>query len=98
MTGPNDTQTYVNDSATSSPARTKPTQERSGFDLADTRRDLIALAVKHGADTPIGHRAYTLVKLIENLRVSTDGWQKSRLVWSIHRINRELAGLLAAAR
>ncbi len=31
----------------------------------DTRRDLIALRVKHGADTPIGHRCSNLIELLQ---------------------------------
>lgn len=42
------------------------------FDLAATRRDLIALRVKHGADTPTGHRCSNLLEQLENRAKSTD--------------------------
>lgn len=35
------------------------------FDLENTRRDLIALRVKHGAESPIGHRCSNLVELLQ---------------------------------
>ena len=33
--------------------------------IDQTRRDLIALREKHGADSPIGHRCSNLVELIQ---------------------------------
>jgi hypothetical protein len=33
--------------------------------LEDTRRDLIALRLAHGADTPIGHRCSNIIELIQ---------------------------------
>jgi hypothetical protein len=33
--------------------------------LEDTRRDLIALRLVHGADTPIGHRCSNIIELIQ---------------------------------
>lgn len=40
-------------------------KNRSGFEFEDTRRDLIATMVKHGADSPIGHRASNIVQLMK---------------------------------
>lgn len=34
-------------------------------DLENTRRDLIALRVAHGADTPIGHRCSNIIELLQ---------------------------------
>lgn len=33
--------------------------------IEQTRRDLIALREKHGADSPIGHRCSNIVELIQ---------------------------------
>lgn len=46
----------MNKSATCSPTSAKSVQECSGSDLENTRRDLIALRLKHGADSPIWRR------------------------------------------
>lgn len=37
------------------------------FDLANVRSQLDALRVKHGADTPIGHRCSNLIEQLQNL-------------------------------
>lgn len=34
--------------------------------IEETRRLLIATRVKHGADTPIGHRCSNIVEMLEN--------------------------------
>lgn len=62
MSADKETQTYGNDSETSSPTRTGLTQERSGFDLEDTRRELIAMRKRHGAQSPVGHRISNLIE------------------------------------
>lgn len=36
------------------------------FDFENTRRDLIALRVKHGADSAIGHRCSNIVEMLKN--------------------------------
>lgn len=58
-------QTAVNDSGTGAGSDTPLTHGRSGFDLEDTRRELTALRVKHGADTPIGHRCSNINELLK---------------------------------
>lgn len=64
MTPDKDTQTYANDSATSSLINTGSAQPRSGFDLEDTCRNLIARRVRDGADSPDGHTCSNLVELL----------------------------------
>ena len=39
--------------------------DRTKDDLENTRRDLMALRVAHGADTAIGHHASNIVELIQ---------------------------------
>ena len=36
------------------------------FDFENTRRDLIAMRTKYGADTPIGHRCSNIVEGLKN--------------------------------
>jgi hypothetical protein len=62
------------------------TQPSSGFDLENTCRDLIALRVKHGADTPIGHRCSNLDVML----------RKGAPAANIAKQMRELQALLAA--
>ena len=40
--------------------------------LEDTRRDLIALRLAHGADTPIGHRCSNIIELIQEPEPARD--------------------------
>lgn len=56
----------MNGSGTCEKIDTPLTQGRSGSDPIDTRRHLIALRVKYGADTPIGHRCSNLVEMLGN--------------------------------
>jgi hypothetical protein len=70
MTTDNDTQTYANDSATSSPTNTGLAQPSSRTVLEQTRRDLIVMRAKHGADSPIGCRCSNIVELIQMPEVS----------------------------
>jgi hypothetical protein len=67
-------------------------------DFTDTRRDLIALRTKHGADIPIGHRCSSLVEMIPNFEAATDKEQKARLTVGIQKKTAELARLLSAAQ
>lgn len=60
-------QSGVNDAGTCAPRDTGLTQPRSGFDLEDTRRKLIARRVRAGADTPEGHACSTLAEQLPNL-------------------------------
>lgn len=39
--------------------------------IEDTRRDLIALRVKHGAESPIGYRCSNLVELMQMPEIPT---------------------------
>lgn len=48
------------------------------FDVENARRNLIALRVKFGADTPKGHRCSNLLEQIQNLAGAT-GDQKANL-------------------
>jgi len=68
----------MNDSGTSGSicAETVPSR-----DFEDTRRDLIALRVKHGANTPIGHRCSNIIELIQQPELPT------------HLIQRQMAEL-----
>ena len=38
----------------------------NSFDMENTRRDLIALRVKHGADSAIGHRCSNIAEMLKN--------------------------------
>ena len=58
----NHTQTYANDSATSSSTDTELAQPRSRDVL---RRELILMRNKHGAASPIGARCSNIVELIQ---------------------------------
>jgi hypothetical protein len=58
-------QTSVNDSGTEAGSDTPLTQVGSRTVLEQTRRDLIALRVAHGADSPIGHRCSNIIELIQ---------------------------------
>lgn len=54
----------VNDSRTCEKSDTHLTQPRSGFDLEDVRRGLIATRVIKGAESPDGHTCSNLVELL----------------------------------
>jgi hypothetical protein len=54
------------------------------FDLENTRRELIAMRLKHGAETPVGHRISNLIEQCENLRSAT-GEQRTRLIDNIEK-------------
>lgn len=64
------------------------------LDHENTRRDLIALRVKYGADTPIGHRCSNLIEMLENYRTA-EGDQKANLAKSIEQTMADLAKLQA---
>lgn len=55
----------MNDSGTSGSIDAGLTQVGSRYVLEQTRRDLIALRNKHGADSPIGHRCSNIIELIQ---------------------------------
>ncbi len=62
------------------------------FDLKTARKDLIALRVKHGADTPIGHRCSNLIEQLKNLQDAT-GDQRANLLKAISRSLSEIGVL-----
>lgn len=89
-----DTQTYANDSATSSPANTGLAQPSSRDVLEQTRRDLIAIREAHGADSPIGHRCSNVVELIQELEGAT-GEQREAVMANIEKQAADLQRLRA---
>lgn len=54
------------------------------FDVENTRRELIAMRAKHGADTPLGHRISNLIEQVENLRTA-EGEQRDNLIRNIQK-------------
>lgn len=90
-----DTQTYANDSATSSSTNTGLAQSRSGFDLEDTRRKLIARRSRVGANTPEGHTCSNLVEQLQALQTYVrPEWAKDErqtLPWLIKQQMKRLA-------
>lgn len=67
------------------------------LDHEDTRRKLIAMRAKFGADTPAGHRCSNLVEQIENMRTAASKEQRGHLAKSIQRQMTELTELAAKA-
>jgi hypothetical protein len=67
------------------------------LDHEETRRKLIALRSKLGADTPAGHRCSNLVEQLENMRTAASAEQRGHLAKSIHRQMTELTELAAKA-
>lgn len=64
-------QTAVNVSGTRAASDTPLTQRSSRDVLEQTRRDLIAIRVAHGADSPIGYRCSNLIELIQMPELAT---------------------------
>jgi hypothetical protein len=62
------------------------------FELENTRRDLIAMRVRHGADTPIGHRCSNIVEQLKNIQTAS-GDQRVGLEAAIKKQLAELAAL-----
>ena len=62
----------MNETGTCTEIDTPLTQPRSGFDLRETRRALIAKRVKAGAKTPLGHRYSNLIEQLQSLSAETD--------------------------
>jgi hypothetical protein len=54
----------------------------NGFDVDKAIAELIAMRVKRGADTPVGHRISNLIGQCENLRTAT-GLQRENLLKNI---------------
>jgi hypothetical protein len=67
------------------------------LDLEDTRRKLIAMRAKLGADTPAGHRCSNLVEQLENMRTAASKEQRGHLSKGIQRQMAELTDLAAKA-
>ena len=63
--------------------------------LEDTRRDLIALRVKRGADSAVGHRCSNVIELIQNHRDCEPGTEKLRLR---NLVGQQMDGLQRAMR
>ena len=59
------------------------------FDVENSRRHLIALRTKFGADTPKGHRCSNLIEQIKNLEGAT-GEQRTNLQAAIRKSIAEL--------
>lgn len=59
------------------------------FDVETSRRHLIALRVKFGADTPKGHRCSNLIEQIEAMQTA-EGEQRANLQKAIARSIKEL--------
>lgn len=69
------------------------TRAGSGFDLEDTRRDLIAMRTRLGADTPAGHRCSNIVAQLAALQTATDPEQRKAIKDGIKQQIMELANL-----
>jgi len=82
----------TNESLTGTPADTPLTHGRSGFELEDTRRKLIALRVKLGAETPAGYRCSNLVEQLQNYE-KAEGEQRANLAKGIQKQMAELTDL-----
>lgn len=67
------------------------------LDLEDTRRDLIALHSKLGADTPAGRRCSNLLEQLETYERSTDEMQRGHLAKGIQFQMSQLTDLAAKA-
>jgi hypothetical protein len=66
--------------------------DKMGFELEDTRRQLIALRSKLGAFTPAGHRCSNLVEMIQEYEQG-EATSRRHLAKSISRQMAELAAL-----
>jgi hypothetical protein len=63
--------------------------------LEDTRRQLIALRVKHGADSPIGHRCSNIIELLQNYEKAIAADHEASIAKQISKQMLELERLLA---
>jgi hypothetical protein len=59
------------------------------FDVENSRRHLIALRVKYGADSPKGHRCSNLIEQIKAME-GAEGEQRANLQKSIRKSIEEL--------
>lgn len=81
----------MNESAPGTETGAKLTPPRSGFDLEDARRSLIAKRVAAGADSEIGHRCSNLIELLENYPKAQDETQRSHIEANIRKQMADLA-------
>jgi hypothetical protein len=86
----------MNEDRTCAGGGSELTQPCSGFDLENTRRGLIALRVKYGSETAIGHRCSNLVEINQNLLGAT-GEQRKNLLTSMAKQAGQLETLLKTA-
>lgn len=68
------------------------------LDLESTRRQLIALRVKHGAESPIGRRCSNIVELIQNLARAVTTEQDIQIRKNIGKQMAELDRLLKGSQ
>ncbi len=64
-------------------------------DIETTRRDLTALRVKFGSDTPLGHRRSNLIEQIQNYRNETNKDARTHLAGNVGRTVTDIRQLLA---
>lgn len=85
----------LNDSGTCAESGSKLTQARSGFDLEDARRALIARRVRAGARSPEGYTCSNLIDQLERMRTYVrPAWAKDErqtLPWMIRQQMKRLA-------
>ena len=68
-----------NEATTGDQSSTSATRENLiSFDFENTRRDLIAMRLRHGADTPKGHACSNAIEQLEALRTY------ERPAWATH--------------
>jgi len=63
------------------------------LELEPTRRDLIAMRVRHGADSPVGHRCSNLIGQLESLQDATSKDQRRALERAIEKSMADLKRL-----
>jgi hypothetical protein len=85
MVNQEDTQTYANDSATSTPTNTAQAHLRSPDVLKTSHRDLLKMRNKVGAETPLGYHLSNLDQQLRNWERETDPTVKARLEQFIAR-------------
>jgi|GEM_PF-5881889 len=86
MTLQDDASSTVNATGTNGKIDAPLTQSGSGYVLDQTRRNLIALRVKHGAETPIGHRCSNLIELLQVPEIPS--WMIVRQMADLQRLTR----------
>lgn len=64
------------------------------FDIEQATAELIAMRVKHGADTPVGRRISDLIQQVNKLRTAT-GDQRENLIKLIEQSMTDIRGIMA---